>query len=184
MPLTTGGADHILLTMVSEGIIHLIIVEEDRTLDPVPLTADRQCVVAIGPTLHMIRGTTLQMIAITGGAAIELFPEVSHQEEEDTLGAAILRGRGGVDTPLVNLQNLGEGQGRAIGAPREARGGVLSGATRPGRGIQGIDILLGERLQAKVLVRVPERYQGLIPRGPHHLQLNQCFQWRGICDCL
>lgn len=164
--------------MVGEGLIHLIIVDEDRTLDPVPLTADRQCIVVIGLTLHMIRGTTLEMIAITGGAAIDLFPEVSHQEEEDTLGAAIRRGGGGVDTPLVNLQNLGEGQGRAIVAPREARGGVPSGA------IQGIDILLGGRLRGIVLVQVPERYQGLIRQGPHHLQLNQCFRWRGICDLL
>lgn len=74
------------------GLILLIIVDEDRPLDPVPLTADLQCIVVIGPTLHMIQGTTLQMIAITEGAAIDLFPEVSHQEEEDTLGEAIPRG--------------------------------------------------------------------------------------------
>lgn len=80
----------------------------------------------------------------------------------------------------MNLQHLGEGQGRAIVAPREARGGLLSGATRLGRAIQGIAILLGACLRATVLLQVPERYQGLIRRGPHHLQLNQCFSGGGF----
>lgn len=138
--------------MVGEGLILLILVDEDHTLDPVPLTAGRQCIGVIGPTL--------QMIAITEGAAIDLFLEASHQEEGDTLGAAIPRGRGGGDTPPANLQNLGEGQGR-----------VLSGATHPDAGIQGIAILLGVCLRAIVLVQVPERSQGLTRQGHRHLQL-------------
>lgn len=146
--------------MVGEGLILLILVDEDHTLDPVPLTAGRQCIGVIGPTLHMIQGTTLQMIAITEGAAIDLFLEVSHQEEGDTLGAAIPRLRGGGDTPPANLQNLGEGQGR-----------VLSGATHPDAGIRGIAILLGVCLRAIVLVQVPEQSQGLTRQGHRHLQL-------------
>lgn len=138
--------------MVGEGLILLILVDEDHTLDPVPLTAGRQCIGVIGPTL--------QMIAITEGAAIDLFLEASHQEEGDTLGAAIPRGRGGGDTPPANLQNLGEGQGR-----------VLSGATHPDAGIRGIAILLGVCLRAIVLVQVPEQSQGLTRQGHRHLQL-------------
>ncbi|KAI6688636.1 hypothetical protein NL676_025464 [Syzygium grande] len=105
--------------MVGGGLILLIIVDEDRTLDPLPLIVGCQCFGVIGPTAYMMRGTTHRMIAITAGAAIDLFLEVSHQEEEDTLGAAIPRGGG--DTHLANLQNPGEGQGRVtLIAPQEA----------------------------------------------------------------
>lgn len=37
----------------------------------------------------MTPGTTHRMIIITEGAAVNLFLELCHQEEEDTLGTAI-----------------------------------------------------------------------------------------------